>query len=455
MGSLLPINLRGAHLELKCALNGCNLSISTSADTKFECDTAPSMMVQPPPTDSVPKRFVARQPIFDQHRRVYGYELLFRSGLENFFSHPDGDLASDAVIDGFFLFGMEALTGGRRAFINCTRDVLLKGYASLLPKQRVALEILEDVTPDEEVINACRALKAAGYVIALDDFDDREVLRPLVDLADIIKVDFLAIKGEARRALVERFTPAGVRLLAEKVETHEDFKQAAEMGYAHIQGHFFARPEIVSGQDVPGFKLNYLRILQAILQPELNLAQMENIIKQDASLCFRLLRYLNSVLFGFREEIRSIRHALGLLGNEQVRKWASMVIASGMAQDKPSELVVNCLIRARFCEFLAEPIGLLSRSTDLFLMGLLSLMDAILDRPMASILDSIPVSPDIKTGLLGKEGIFHRAHTLVLACEGADWEALVEIAAKLKVSEETVSEGYFKSLEWSRQVFQT
>ena len=210
--------------------------------------------------------------------------------------------------------------GGRRAFINCTRDVLLKGYASLLPKQRVALEILEDVTPDEEVINVCRALKAAGYVIALDDFDDRDALRPLVELADIIKVDFLATKGQERRVLVERFTPAGVRLLAEKVETHEDFKQAAEMGYSHIQGNFFARPEIVSGQDIPGFKLNYLRILQAILQPELNLSQMEGIIKRDASLCFRLLRYLNSVLFGFSEEIRSIRHALGLLGDEQVRK---------------------------------------------------------------------------------------------------------------------------------------
>jgi c-di-GMP-related signal transduction protein len=403
----------------------------------------------------VPKRFVARQPIFDQHRRVYGYELLFRSGLANFFSHPDGDLASDAVIDGFFLLGMEALTGGRRAFINCTRDVLLKGYASLLPKQRVALEILEDVTPDEDVINACRALKAAGYVIALDDFDDREALRPLVELADIIKVDFLVIRGAQRKALVERFSPVGVRLLAEKVETHDDFKQAAEMGYAHIQGNFFARPEIVSGQDIPGFKLNYLRILQAILEPELDLAQMESIIKQDASLCFRLLRYLNSILFGFREEIRSIRHALGLLGDEQVRKWASMVIATGMAQDKPSELVVSCLVRAKFCELLSEPIGLLSRSTDLFLMGMLSLMDAILDRPLASILDSIPVSPDIKAGLLGEQGVFHHTHRLVLACEGADWEALVDIAAKLRLSEENVSESYFKSLEWSRQVFQS
>ena len=166
----------------------------------------------------------------------------------------------------------------------------------------------------------------------------------------------------------------------------------------------------------------------------------------------RLLRYLNSILFGFREEIRSIRHALGLLGDEPVRKWASMVIATGMAQDKPSELVVSCLIRARFCELLSAPIGLSSRSTDLFLMGLLSLMDAILDRPMASILDSIPVSPDIKAGLLGEEGIFHHAHRLVLACEGVDWDALVDIAAKLRLSEETVSEGYFKSLEWSSQV---
>ena len=317
------------------------------------------------------------------------------------------------------------------------------------------IEILETVEPTADLIALCQSISDQGYSIALDDFVSGPKIEPLTHLAKLIKVDLRTTSRAEQERLIRTYQPRGITMLAEKVETHEDFRQAAEMGYSHIQGNFFARPEIVSGQDVPGFKLNYLRILQAILQPELNLTKLESIIKQDASLCFRLLRYLNSVLFGFKEEIRSIRHALGLLGDEQVRKWASLVIASGMGQDKPSELVVNCLIRARFCEFLSAPLGALNRSTDLFLMGLLSLMDAILDRPLASILESIPISPDIKAGLLGKEGVFHDAYRLVLACEGADWDTLVEIAAKLRLSEDNVFEGYLKSLEWSRQVFQS
>ena len=356
------------------------------------------------------------------------------------------------VIDEFLL-GMETLTEGRVAFINCTREVLVRGHASVLPKGKVVLEILEDVAPDEAVMGACKALKAAGYVIALDDFDGYDEVEPLINLADIIKVDFRATTAKQQQLLVERYAPTGVRLLAEKVETRQEFLQAKEMGYTHIQGHFFARPEIITTQDIPGFKLNYLRILRAIHQPDLDLKDIEPTIRCDLSLCFKLLRYLNSALFGFREEIRSIRHALGLLGDEQFRKWASVVLTSGMAQDKAPELVVNSLVRARFCELLTERIGLNGRATDLFLMGLLSLMDAILDQPMASILESIPVATDIKAALLGKEGVLRDAYSLVLACEAGDWEPLLEIAALLKLSEEAISESYLSSVEWSKIVF--
>ena len=261
------------------------------------------------------KKFVARQPIFDPHQKVYAYELLFRSGMDNFFDASDPDQASTSVIvDRLLLMGMEKLTGGDRAFINCTRNVLIKGYAALLPKDKVVVEILESVEPDDEVVGACLRLKRAGFMLALDDFIYEERLEPLLPLVDFVKVDFRETTERDRRALVEKLSPRGIKMVAEKVETRSELQQASEMGYTYFQGYFFSKPEIIVAKDIPGYKLNYLRVLQAVNQPEINLVELENIIKLEASLTYKLLRYLNSAFFGFRTEIRSIHHALALLG---------------------------------------------------------------------------------------------------------------------------------------------
>ena len=241
------------------------------------------------------KKFVARQPIFDAEQNVFAYELLFRTGMEDFFNFDDSDqAASSVIVDSFLLFGLETLTGGQKAFINCTREMLVKGYMALLPKEQVVVEILETVEPDEEIIGACLRLKRAGYLLALDDFVYEDKYEPLLELADIIKVDFQATEAAGRKSLVERMAPRGVKLLAEKVESKQEFEQAVEMGYDYFQGYFFSRPQILSGQDVPGYKLNYLRVLQAVNRPEVNLREIENVIKQDVSLTYKLLRYLNS-----------------------------------------------------------------------------------------------------------------------------------------------------------------
>lgn len=399
-------------------------------------------------------RFIARQPIFDQHAKVYGYELLFRSGCENFFSHPDGDAASKMVIDNFFLLGLETLTAGRRAFINCTRDILVRDFVSLLPRQRVVLEVLETVDADAEVVSALTRLKQDGYSIALDDYVDASRQKPLVDLAEFVKVDFALTRDKDRGLLASQLARPGLSLLAEKVETQEEFNQARDMGYDYAQGYFFAKPEIVAGRDVPGFKLNYLRILQEINRPDVELSRVEAIIKQEASLCFKLLRYLNSVLFGFREEVKSIRHALALLGERELRKWASLVAVAAMAEDKPQELVVNSLVRARFAELLAPATGLNSRATDLFLMGLLSLMDAILDQPMTAVLENLPVAEDIKSALVSWQGPFARIYEIILAQETANWADLNDLAAELRLGESQATNRYLESVEWARSIFE-
>jgi EAL and modified HD-GYP domain-containing signal transduction protein len=215
--------------------------------------------------------FVARQPIFDQAQKVYAYELLFRSSLANVFTHADPNQASSKVMsNSFFLLGIDFVTGGKKAFINLTSDLLVQEYATLLPKEAAVVEILETVDPTPEVLNACKNLKEAGYLIALDDFVDKAEYAPLLDLADIIKVDVLATGKEEQRVLLRRLAPKRLRFLAEKVETHEAFQEAAQLGFTYFQGYFFSKPVILKGKDVPGFKLHYFDILREIHRPELN-----------------------------------------------------------------------------------------------------------------------------------------------------------------------------------------
>lgn len=400
--------------------------------------------------------FIARQPIFDRGLRVYGYELLFRSSLENVFSHPDVDHASSKTIaDSFFLLGIETITQGKKAFVNFTRDVLLRDYVSLLPKELTVVELLETVEPDAEVIAACRKLKAAGYLLALDDFVYEERYAPLMALVDIIKVDVLATNPEEQQSLIDQLACPGLSFLAEKVETREVFQQAMEMGYAYFQGYFFSRPEIMTGRDVPGFKLYYLRILQEIHQPELNFKQLEEIIKRDMSLSYKLLRYINSAYFGRRNQVTSIKQALALLGEKEVKKWASLVVLVSMAEDKPEELVTQALVRAKLCESLAASAGLGHRVEDLFIMGMFSLIDAILDRELAEVLEELPIASDIKVALLDGDNSLHKVYQYVLAYENADWKKLSAQASSLGTDESLLPQLHFDAIQWVNESFRS
>ncbi len=399
--------------------------------------------------------FIARQPIFDLHQEIYGYELLFRSGLENLFNHPDPNQASSKVLaDSFFLMGIPLLTGGKRAFINITQEILLNEYLFLIPRDLIVVEILENVIPDAEVVSACQKLKRAGYLLALDDFTWEESWEPLVRLADFMKIDFLSTDKEERKSLVRRFTPSGIHFLAEKVETQETFQEASETGYRYFQGYFFSKPKIISGKDISGFKLHYLRILQEIHHPDLDFHQLEGLVKREISISYKLLRYINSAFFGLRSEISSILQAMVLLGEKEIKKWISLVVLATMGEDKPEELVLQAVIRARFCETLAPRVGLAHRGEDLFLMGMFSLLDAILDKPLSGILSEIPIAKDVKEALLGEENRPGNVYQSILNLEKGDWDKLCGRLDKLGVDEATVSRVYLNAVEWGYRCFQ-
>jgi EAL and modified HD-GYP domain-containing signal transduction protein len=398
--------------------------------------------------------FIARQPIFTRSLSVYGYELFFRSGLENTFRASDPDQASAKVIaDSSLLFDLETLTGGKRAFINTTREILLQEYVHLLPAKLAVVEILESVTPESEVLEACRALKTAGYTLVLDDFVDVDASRPFAELADIIKIDLLASSEEEQQSVMRRLGRPSLRFLAEKVETQEALEAARQKDYSFFQGYFFCKPLIVARKDIPAYKLNYFQILKQIQEPELDFGHLEAIVKREMSLSYRFLRYINSAHFGWRGRIDSIKRALVLLGEAEVKRWLSLSVLANIAEDKPRELMVQAVIRGRICESLASLSGFGRRSQELFLMGLFSLLDAVLGRPLPELLEELPVAGDVKQALTGERNRLRRVLECVTAYERGDWAALAEQAETVGVDGAAESRVYTDALEWSNRTF--
>ncbi len=382
--------------------------------------------------------------------KVFGYELLFRDGVEDYFRATDADAASRQTLDTTLQVGLEVLCNGRRGFVNCTREVLLKDYMTLLPSSLAVVEVLESVPPDDLVMAALHRLKQAGYMIALDDFTIDDPRTPLTDFADILKVDLRQNTLEQAAAIAKRYGPWCCRMLAEKFESREEFVAAKAAGFVYFQGYFFRRPEVLQNKEIPANQLNYVRLLQAVSQPELQLRELENLIKTEASVCYRLLRYLNSAAFGIQNEVHSIRHALTLLGEREVRRWIRLVVTLTAGEKRSSELLVSAMTRARFCELLSLRVP--QGESDLFLMGLLSMIDAILEIPMTRILETVPVDHETKAVLLGGPSALRPLYQLMLARESGDWEATIEFARQLGWSDSEVAETYWQAMQWVRQI---
>lgn len=394
--------------------------------------------------------YVARQPIFNQNQKIYGYELLFREGMDNFFSGIDGNIATSKVLsNSFFNIGIKTITGRGLAFINFTRDLLLRQVPELFPKEKLVVEVLEDVEPEESVIKACKELSNEGYSIALDDFFYHSGMEPLVRLSNIIKFDFKAtLPGEIAEN-IEKLSGYNVRLLAEKVENQEEFLMALEMGFHYFQGYFFSKPEIFKGKDISGAKMNLLEVMAEVNKTDFKFDKVEEIIARDVAISYKLMRYINSAFFRRINEISSIKQAIVLLGEKGIRSFLSLIAMSKLAEDKPDELVRSSIIRAKFCELVGMNNGSRVNSSELFTLGLFSLIDAILNETMENLMETLPLSENIKQALIHGKGDLSDYLRLVISYEKGEWDAVSTLIEGIAVDEKNLPKFYLDALGWA------
>jgi c-di-GMP phosphodiesterase len=411
--------------------------------------------MSPDPDETSQLTFVARQPILEEVRQIFGYELLYRAAqADTVATITSTDEASARVFtDTLLTMGFDTLTDGRKGFMNVSRTLLLSEAASLTPPAQSVLELLETIEADPEVIDACRTLKTLGYTLALDDFVPAAGADRLLPYVKLVKVDVLSTAAETRAAIARRLLPRGIRMLAEKVETLEMFDAARADGYTLFQGYFFCKPKTLSSVALPASRLAHLHVLAEINRPELTVMALEEIVKHEPSLTYRLLRCVNSASTGLHQEIHSIRQAIVLLGVDRIRKWASVWALAGLNGRGCSEVVTLAVLRARCCELLGDRIGEGS-GAEFFLLGLCSLLDTMLGRTLSSVVDGLPLSEETRSALLGQDNASRRVLDAVIMHERGAWAQAEAAAERAGISAADVAAAHADAIRWGRQLSQ-
>ncbi|GGW62448.1 EAL and HDOD domain-containing protein [Alishewanella tabrizica] len=396
--------------------------------------------------------YAARQPILDRDKALYGYELLFRDGVDNAFPDIDGDEATSKMVEGSqFAFDLGDFLGDKPGFINFTLDTLLKKYPSMLPREQVVIEILETIQPGKRLLAECQQLKEEGYTLALDDYEHKNVWRHFYPYIDIIKIDFRSTNFEQIEEIKQAIADfPHIKLLAEKVETNAEFQQALEQGFSYFQGYFFSRPEMMQTRALSPSQFTLAELLYETSKAEMDLVAIAEVFKRDVTLSYKLLRYSNSSIFKRRAEIETIKHALVVLGQAELKKFLSLLFTAQISTDKPAELMRLAMTRANFAESLAA-LGQNIALEKAFLTGMMSLMDAILDEPIESVMEKLPLANEIKDALIHNTGLLATYLNLIKCYETANWKEASGIIEALSLDPDKVPDAYHHAVQWANE----
>ncbi|MBN9662600.1 MAG: HDOD domain-containing protein [Acidobacteria bacterium] len=397
---------------------------------------------------------VARQAIYDRANNVVAYELLFRALPDENSSCRNDDLASWQVLSaGFLDIGLDALLKGRRALVNVPRKMLLDERIYSLPPDVIGLEILEDVEPDEEVLAMCRSLRARGFLVVLDDYVGQPVAEPMLDVIDWVKVDLRSLSAGEAAKLARQLKRRKLRLLAEKVETQAERDMALAAGYDYLQGYFLHRPRVIGGRTLPSSVNAKLKLLRLLSSREFNLNQVKEIIESDVALCYRLVQYSNSARFGARREITGLRQCLMRLGEDETRRWITIVLLPTLAKGRCPEITENALARARMSELLTTNIKPKIHPSEAFMAGMFSLLDAVLQLPMTDVVQQLGLCGEVSDALLHRgESDLRALVQLVESYEAVFSEELLPLCRQLGISLDDTGNAYLEALHWASEV---
>lgn len=397
--------------------------------------------------------FIGRQPIMDVKQNIVGYELLFRHSADaDSAVFEDGLKAcSNVLVNTMGDMDVQWLLGDKLAFINVDEAMLMSEFIELMPPQRTVLEILRSVVAGEAVVERCKELSKLGYKIALDNPQLSAQLEPLTPLANFIKIDALSLNPQDARKLFQKYASPNIQMVAEKIESLEQFEAYKEIGFRRFQGFYFARPETFTAKVInPSFD-SVLNLLNLVTQDADN-REIENGFKRDAALSFKLLRYINSVGFGLSCEIQSIQHALTILGRKQLYRWLTLLMVTAGENSTPPALMKTSITRGRLTELLGESYFEKHDRDNLFIVGVFSLLDAILKMPMEQVLEKIQLPENVSEALLSRGGVYGPFLQLTEACEGADSKRILELAELLQYDANKVNECHIAALAWAESL---
>lgn len=398
--------------------------------------------------------FIARQPIFDRSNNVVAYELLYRNNSNNFFdfSVSSNVATSILLLNSYFSYGIDNLIGNETAYINFSKSLINNDIPLLLDEKNVVIELLEAIKPDYYFINKLKVLKENGYKIALDDFTFCYPYEELINLADILKVDFLLNTKEQILHISYKYKKLGKILLAEKIETNEMFLWAKKLGFDLFQGYYFSKPVTIKRNIIPGSAYQYFRIISKINSEDPDFKEIASIIETDVSLTYKLLKLINS-RFSLVSNVSSVQHALAILGINSFTKWLNLAIIQNTAIHKTPEIVKTALIRSRFMEMVALESSLKKHTDEIILIGILSIIDALLEMPMEKILDELPLSNEIKNTLLGKQTQYGVILNMVKTYERGDFNNLNNLCSTINFEVNKLPHIYCNSVKWGEELF--
>jgi EAL and modified HD-GYP domain-containing signal transduction protein len=392
-------------------------------------------------------RYVARQPILDRLGRVHGYDLLFRSAPETLFRR-DAELAVQTMLDNEVIFGLERLTNGLPAFITCTAEALTEGSVLVLTPSVTVLGVPASLDPAPRLVEACRALKARGFRLALEDFAWRDRPHPLLSLVDYIRLESGRFRQVERQQLHQEASNS-VAMVAQNVATYEDHRKASSMGFTLFQGDYFCHPVLLKKRKVPANRLAHFEIVRELYHDPIDIRKVSQLVRRDASLTYRLLRLVNSPIYGIYQEVRSVESAITVLGEENFRRIVSLAVLSEMNMDQPAEILHMALVRARFCELAAKRCG--QDASEQYLLGMLSLLPAMLGIPMEEIVPILPLRGEICEALAGTMNPERNLLGWLESHERGDWATCDRIVAVHGLNSNELVQCYLEAVTWAAQ----